>query len=519
MAERFRREGIRAQAVYRGSTLERSAALEQLEQGRLQVIFSVDLFNEGVDVPAIDTVMMLRPTESKVLFLQQLGRGLRRHPDKERLVVLDFIGNHQGFLNKPQALFEVGSSYRQLAEFGRRARDGELALPPGCFANYDLAIIDFLIQLQGKGPATDYQALRDSLSRRPTLAEFYRSGSSPQDLRRQHGQWWALVADQGDLTAAETACLEHHAEFFREVETTSMTKCFKAVLLESLLDLDGFRQPPTVEDLAAQGLEVFRRRRGFVTDIRKDLQKIDHVDPGKWLNYWKGNPVNAWTGGNRAGDAKRWFGVAQGRFRATFPVTDEERATFQAMVQELVDYRLAAYEPRLPQPAPGDAEQSSDQGAKILPFPKPAAANDTDGTEVPYFPDLRIACGHFRSGRTDVETTCRVPPGHGSVDPARHFVARATGNSMNGGKNPVRDGDYLLLELVDSDKAGSITGSVMAIERQDASGDDQYVLRLITKQPDGRYVLKAANPDYPDFEANDEMRPLARLRGLWDGDR
>jgi len=95
------------EAVYRGSTLERSAALEQLEQGSLQVIFSVDLFNEGVDLPAIDTLMMLRPTESKVLFLQQLGRGLRRHPAKERLVVLDFIGNHQGFLNKPQALFAI----------------------------------------------------------------------------------------------------------------------------------------------------------------------------------------------------------------------------------------------------------------------------------------------------------------------------------------------------------------------------------------------------------------------------
>ena len=298
-----------------------------------------------------------------------------------------------------------------------------------------------------------------------------------------------------------------------------MTKCFKAVLLESLLDLDGFREPPAVEDLAAQGLEVFRRRRGFITDIHKNLQQIDDIDAGKWLSYWKGNPINAWTGGNRAGDAKRWFEVAQGRFRPTFPVADEERVTLQAMVQELVHYRLAAYEPRLPKTAPADAEQPTDEGAKILPFPPPAAANDTDGTEVPYFPDLRIACGHVRSGRTDVETTYRVPHGHGAVDPARHFVARATGNSMNGGKNPVRDGDYLLLELVDPDKAGSINGSVMAIERQHASGDDQYVLCQITKQPDGRYVVKAANPDYPDFEANDEMRPLARLRGVWDEDR
>lgn len=523
MAARFRREGVRAEAVYRGSTLERSAALDQLEQGDLQVIFSVDLFNEGVDLPAIDTVLMLRPTESKVLFMQQLGRGLRLHPDKERLVVLDFIGNHQGFLNKPQALFEVGSSYRQLAEFGRHARDGDLKLPPGCFANYDLAIIDFLIRLQGKGPATDYQALRDSLNRRPTLAEFYRSGSSMQDLRRQHGHWWALVLNQGELTPAESACFERYVDFFREVETTNMTKCFKAVLLESLLELDGFRHPPTLEDLAAQALEVFRRRRRFVKDIKTDLQQIDELDERKWFSYWKGNPVNAWTGGNRAGDAKRWFEIAVGRFRATFTVADEESVTFQAMVQELVDYRLAAYEPRLSKAAPDDSGEPAAESAQILQFPQPQlvaepdSLEDNDGVELPYFPDLRIACGHFRTGRTDAEETYRVPPSHGNLDPSRHFVARATGNSMNGGKNPVRDGDYLLLELVDSDKAGSITGSVMAIERQDASAGDQYVLRLISKQPDGSYVLTAANPDYPDFQVSDEMRPLARLRGVWDG--
>ena len=214
--------------------------------------------------------------------------------------------------------------------------------------------------------------------------------------------------------------------------------------------------------------------------------------------------------------------MAQGRLRATFQVADEEHTTFQAMVQELVDYRLAAYEPRLPQAVPDDAEQPAAESAQILPFPQRPTAEDserTEGIEVPYFPDLRIACGHFRAGRTDVEETYRVPPGHGNIDPSRHFVARATGNSMEGGKNPVRDGDYLLLELVDSDKAGSITGDVMAVERQDASGDDQYVLRLVTKQSDGRYVLKAANPDYPDFEANDEMRPLARVRAVWSGER
>jgi len=88
---------------------------------------------------------------------------------------------------------------------------------------------------------------------------------------------------------------------------------------------------------------------------------------------------------------------------------------------------------------------------------------------------------------------------------------------MDGGKNPIRDGDYLLLELVSPSRAGSITGSVMAIERQDEiGGDNQYLLRVVTKARDGRYVLKANNPDYDDLDATDDMRTLARLRTVID---
>ncbi|WPL11997.1 MULTISPECIES: DEAD/DEAH box helicase family protein [Thiorhodovibrio] len=512
MAERFQAEGIRAAAVYQGSTLDRTEALEQLDTGDLQVIFSVDLFNEGVDLPSIDTVLMLRPTESKVLFLQQLGRGLRRYSDKKQLVVLDFIGNHRGFLNKPQALFDVGSSYQELANFGRRARDGKLKLPPGCFANYDLAIIDFLVRLQGQGPATDYRALKDSLSRRPTLSELYRSGSNLPDLRRQHGQWWNLVRDQEDLTPNEVNCLERHGTFLREVETSNMTKCFKAVLLESLLDNDGFRHPPRVEELAAQALEVFQRRRRFIADIRQDLQQIDRVETGKWLSYWRGNPITAWTGGNKKKTTEKWFELSDGRFQPTFSVGEDEMETFREMVQELVDYRLAAYEPRLTKTETGDSiEQPAKHSANILPFRQPRQPSD-GGVAVPYFPDLRIACGHFRDGRTDVEATCQITEHQGKLDPSRHFVARAVGDSMNGGKQPIRDGDYLLLELIDSMKAGSITGSLIVIERQDTSGDDQYLLRLVIKDKEGRYRLRAANPAYPDLEVKEELKTLARMR-------
>jgi hypothetical protein len=102
------------------------------------------------------------------------------------------------------------------------------------------------------------------------------------------------------------------------------------------------------------------------------------------------------------------------------------------------------------------------------------------------------------------------------LDPARHFIARASGNSMNGGKNPIGDGDYLLLELVSPSNAGSITGSVMAIERQDAFGDNQYLLRAVTKGAGGAYVLKAFNPAYEDMVATEGMRTLARLKDIID---
>ena len=96
MAEQFRSVGISHVAVWGDSpTDERTAALRDLAAGRVNVVFTVDLFNEGVDVPNVDTLLLLRPTESPTLFLQQLGRGLRRARGKALCTVLDFVGNHR----------------------------------------------------------------------------------------------------------------------------------------------------------------------------------------------------------------------------------------------------------------------------------------------------------------------------------------------------------------------------------------------------------------------------------------
>jgi superfamily II DNA or RNA helicase/HKD family nuclease len=136
MANWFRRAGIPAVAVTsRLDQAGRDAAVEQLKKGEIRAIFTVDLFNEGIDLPMVDTILMLRPTESATIFLQQLGRGLRLADDKPCLTVLDFIGGQH-------ADFRFDLRYRALTGAGRRAlaRDVEHdfpTLPAGCHLELD----------------------------------------------------------------------------------------------------------------------------------------------------------------------------------------------------------------------------------------------------------------------------------------------------------------------------------------------------------------------------------------------
>jgi superfamily II DNA or RNA helicase/HKD family nuclease len=136
MAAFFNEKGLPSLAVHAETTeAERRLALQKLRDGTVNVVFAKDLFNEGVDVPAVDTVLFLRPTESATIFLQQLGRGLRLDADKACLTVLDFIGHaHRKFrfLDRFQAL-----SRGTRAEVRRAIEDGFPHLPSGCDIRLD----------------------------------------------------------------------------------------------------------------------------------------------------------------------------------------------------------------------------------------------------------------------------------------------------------------------------------------------------------------------------------------------
>ena len=208
---------------------------------------------------------------------------------------------------------------------------------------------------------------------------------------------------------------------------------------------------------------------------------IDTKQSKTWHTYWLNNPVNAWTGGSRAQGGKRaadkaYFKIEEEKLTYLTAIAPEELDAFNVMVQELVNYRFLQYEQRLTNKVI-EGESSPVNGL-------PDAANS-----IPYFSDLKIACGHFRTSSHETEEIEQIalPEKYGTLDPAKHFIARAMGNSMNGGKHPIHDGDYLLLEHITSNNAGSISNQIVAIERQDISCDDQYLLRSVNKLGQGQY--------------------------------
>ena len=131
MAGVFTKAGIPARAVS-GQTPrgERAQALRDLAERRVNVLFAADLFNEGLDLPEVDTVLFLRPTESATVFLQQLGRGLRRTRDKAVLTVLDFVGYHRAEFRFDQRLTALTGKSRKSLE--REIQHGFPTLPSGC---------------------------------------------------------------------------------------------------------------------------------------------------------------------------------------------------------------------------------------------------------------------------------------------------------------------------------------------------------------------------------------------------
>ena len=342
----LRSRGVEAAAVFSGEGGDNyGESLARLRGGELRMLCVVDMFNEGLDIPAVDRVIMLRPTESKVIFLQQLGRGLRAADGKTRLVVIDFVGNHRIFAQRIVHLLSLGgedADWRSLKAWlgGEPPR-----LPAGCLLDVELEAQDMLkefIPTGSRAALETYRAMRDELGRRPSAAELLAHGILPRTLSTQAGSWFGFVDEEGDLTEDQKKVVDRYLPWLKTLETTNLNKSYKMVVLRVLLAQGRLFDGVDLFALAAACRRSMWQHPVLRRDLTEGRHAIDHRRAGddEWAKWWIRWPIDRWLD---AQNGHRWFTRNGDTFAFAAECPEELRPTLESMTEELVDWRLAHY--------------------------------------------------------------------------------------------------------------------------------------------------------------------------------
>ena len=289
MAKEFCKRGIEAVAVYSNADGEfsedRDKAIKKLKKQEIKMIFSVDMFNEGVDIAALDMVMFLRPTESPIVFLQQLGRGLRISKGKEYLNVLDFIGNYEKAGRAP-LLLSGGKDLGEKSAYNY----ADIEYPDDCIVDFDMRLIDLFKELEKK-----------SLSVKERIEqEFYRvkellDGKVPSRIElftymdddiyqycMKHAKenpfrrYMEFLNEMHELSVDEEVVYSGIGrEFLSLIETTDMQKVYKMPILYSFYNDGDIRLAVKDEDVLAAWKTFFDNGTNW-KDFAADVSYVDY---------------------------------------------------------------------------------------------------------------------------------------------------------------------------------------------------------------------------------------------------
>ncbi|MCM1186771.1 MAG: DEAD/DEAH box helicase family protein [Lachnoclostridium sp.] len=310
MAEEFCKRGIPAAAVYSNAagkkdsmnvySMNRDIAINKLKNQEIKVIFSVDMFNEGLDIASLDMVMFLRPTESPTVFLQQLGRGLRTCKGKEYLTVLDFIGNYE---KAGQAPLLLGGEKSVTGEKGSDA--GETDYPDDCIVDFDMQLIDLFEKLRKKSLSMkeqirqEYYRVKELLEGKvPSRMELF---TYMEDAVYQYCMTHAkenpfrryldFLNELHDLSPDEERLYAGIGrEFVSVLETTDMQKVYKMPILYSLYNHGDIKLAVTDEEVLKSWKEFFgtgTNWKDFSPDISyeeyKNMTDKQHLNKAKTM--------------------------------------------------------------------------------------------------------------------------------------------------------------------------------------------------------------------------------------------
>lgn len=230
MEEFLTQQGLSVRCVL-GETgaASRAESIRQFRTGEIQILLAVDVFNEGFDAPDANAILMLRPTESPLIFLQQLGRGLRKSANKESVLVLDFVGNHRVEYRQDLRLTIITGRHR--GELARDIQNGFPYLPSGVSIQLDRKTREHVLASLREQVSPSSRKLAEEIKRlglTDFAAYLEKSGREPWEIYRSRGDSWAkLSADSGKPTTSEYA---HLARNLIHVNDTFRATAYLAIL-------------------------------------------------------------------------------------------------------------------------------------------------------------------------------------------------------------------------------------------------------------------------------------------------
>jgi len=293
----FNNQGIKSLALH-SNTKQRKETIAKFISGEIRVLCVVDIFNEGVDIPHIDTVMFLRPTESFAIFIQQLGRGLRTNANKQKLTVIDFVGNYKNSHLKYS--FLTGLTPKDLeTEPIVSLEEATALLPLGCSLNFDLQLMDLFKQMRNEKLnrkerlIQHYLDRKDELENPYSLAEFNAASDIPARMYiRTFDSWLDFLVEMFPedkfLQIINDSKL---AQLLSEIEKTSMSKLYKMPTIKALIS-DGKLQPETSLNKIIKSFKAFYSSSVNAKDFT-DESNLDYKEwnEKKWQNLAETNPI------------------------------------------------------------------------------------------------------------------------------------------------------------------------------------------------------------------------------------
>lgn len=354
MAKEFSKRGIPSVAVFSDAsgeyTEDRNVAIRQLKQGKIRVIFSVDMFNEGVDITSVDMVMFLRPTESPIVFLQQLGRGLRKCRGKEFLTVLDFIGNYE---KAGRVRFLLSGRSNQHA--GAYNPSDTSAFPDDCLVDFDMKLIDLFAEMDRKHLKlkdqiiNEYFRVKELLGRRPDRMDLFTyMDDGIYEIAIAHSKdnpfkkYLEFLKELEELNQDEEVFYKGIGrEFISLLENTSMSKVYKMPVLMAFYNHGNILMEVSEEQLLSSWKKFFSTGTNW-KDLDKNMtiQKYNSISDKEHLKKILSMPVHFLLESGKGFFVKK-DGVAIGLREELRPLIDNPVMVCQ--MKDVIDYRAMDY--------------------------------------------------------------------------------------------------------------------------------------------------------------------------------